>query len=174
MLPRTLEPEVMDSPEEARDYDSMDHAEVNRRFVDDFIAFWSGEPISPILDVGTGTAQIPVEFCKRCDSIRVVGIDAAASMLAVAAQNVLGCVFATGACIELQQADAKALPFPGGLFGAVMSNSIVHHIPEPSAVIGEMVRVVQPGGLIFVRDLLRPADEATLDRLVNQYAGGAN
>ena len=38
MLPRTLEPEVMDSPEEARDYDAMDHAEVNRKFVDDLLA----------------------------------------------------------------------------------------------------------------------------------------
>ena len=34
MLPRVLEPEVMDSPEEALDYDEMDHGEVNRQFVD--------------------------------------------------------------------------------------------------------------------------------------------
>ena len=34
MLPRTLEPEVMDTPDDARDYDAMDHAEVNRLFVD--------------------------------------------------------------------------------------------------------------------------------------------
>ena len=33
MLPRVLEPEVMDTAEEARDYDTMDHSEVNRRFV---------------------------------------------------------------------------------------------------------------------------------------------
>ena len=32
MLSRVLEPEVMDSPEEASDYDAMDHAEVNRLF----------------------------------------------------------------------------------------------------------------------------------------------
>ena len=33
MLPRVLEPEVMDTAEEARDYDAMDHSQVNRVFV---------------------------------------------------------------------------------------------------------------------------------------------
>ena len=37
MLQGVLEPEVMDTAEEARDYDSMDHSEVNRRFVADFL-----------------------------------------------------------------------------------------------------------------------------------------
>ena len=37
MLERVLEPEVMDTPAEARDYDAMDHAEVNRLFVDDLV-----------------------------------------------------------------------------------------------------------------------------------------
>ena len=36
-LERILEPEVMDSPEEATNYDSMDHREVNRRFVEDLL-----------------------------------------------------------------------------------------------------------------------------------------
>jgi SAM-dependent methyltransferase len=53
-----------------------------------------------------------------------------------------------------------------------MSNSIVHHIPEPRSVLAEAVRVAKPGGLLFFRDLLRPPDEATLDRLVETYAGG--
>ena len=37
VLVRVLEPEVMDTPQEALAYDSMDHAEVNRVFVDDFL-----------------------------------------------------------------------------------------------------------------------------------------
>ena len=55
MLPRVLEPEVMDSPEEAADYDAMDHRAVNRVFASDFLAAWDGR--NPILDAGTGTAQ---------------------------------------------------------------------------------------------------------------------
>src|SRR5438045_3510792 len=41
-LQRVLEPEVMDSPEEAADYDAMDHSEVNRVFVDDLIGSVQG------------------------------------------------------------------------------------------------------------------------------------
>ena len=37
-----------------------------------------------------------------------------------------------------------------------------------------MVRVVQPDGVIFVRDLLRPDSEAELSQLVQTYAGDAN
>jgi ubiquinone/menaquinone biosynthesis C-methylase UbiE len=170
MLPRTLEPEVMDSPEDARDYDSMDHAAVNDLFVSDFRAVWNGD--NPILDVGTGTAQIPIVLCRLAATARIVAVDAADSMLAVGRENVARARL--GDRLELKQADAKKLPFADAAFAAVISNSIVHHIPEPAAVLAEMVRVLRPGGRIFIRDLLRPEDSATLDRLVNQYAGGAN
>jgi ubiquinone/menaquinone biosynthesis C-methylase UbiE len=54
-----------------------------------------------------------------------------------------------------------------------MSNSIVHHIPEPLAVLKEAWRVLAPGGRIFIRDLLRPEDDATVQRLVDTYTEGA-
>jgi ubiquinone/menaquinone biosynthesis C-methylase UbiE len=79
-----------------------------------------------------------------------------------------------GSRIELQYCDAKNMPFGDGSFDAVISNSIVHHIPEPLAVFKEMARVVRPSGVLFVRDLLRPADERSLTTIVKTYAGGAN
>jgi ubiquinone/menaquinone biosynthesis C-methylase UbiE len=170
MLPRTLEPEVMDSAEEARDYDAMDHSAVNALFVSDFLAAW--DRAGPVLDVGTGTAQIPIAFCRAASDGRVIGVDAAESMLTVGRQNVVKARLADR--IELKAADAKALPFADRSFAAVMSNSIVHHIPEPGAVLTEMVRVLRPGGTVFVRDLLRPPDEPTLQHLVNEHAAGAN
>jgi ubiquinone/menaquinone biosynthesis C-methylase UbiE len=170
MLPRTLEPEVMDSPEEARDYDSMDHAAVNAAFVADFVTVWNGA--GPVLDTGTGTAQIPIAFCRQVANTQVVGVDAAESMLVVGRENTAKAGLAKR--IELQLADAKQLPFADASFGAVMSNSIVHHIPEPAAVLSEMIRVLRPGGHIFVRDLMRPASGTTLVCLVNRYAAGAN
>src|SRR6188474_3520350 len=106
-LSRVLEPEVMDTPGEARDYDAMDHSAVNRAFAADFFAAWRHR--SPILDVGTGTALIPIEFFKsHAQTARIVGIDMGESMLAVARENVA----AAGAesVIDLRQADAKALP----------------------------------------------------------------
>jgi ubiquinone/menaquinone biosynthesis C-methylase UbiE len=170
MLPRVLEPEVMDSAEEARDYDSMDHSAVNRVFVADFLAVWAGA--GPILDVGTGTAQIPIELCRSAPTAQVVAIDLAEHMLAVGRENVRRAGLEQ--CLKLERIDAKAMPFPAASFAAVISNSIVHHIPEPQRVLAEMIRVLKPGGVLFVRDLLRPADETTLKLLVQTYAGDAN
>ena len=170
MLPRVLEPEVMDSAEEARDYDAMDHASVNRLFVADFLSVWDGH--CPILDAGTGTAQIPIELCQRSQASQVVAIDMAGHMLRVGQDNVQRAGLAGR--IQLQFCDAKRIAFDDGAFAAVISNSIVHHIPEPRCVLAEMDRVVRPGGLLFVRDLLRPFDQATVAQLVATYAGAAN
>ena len=169
MLTRVHEPEVMDTPEEARDYDAMDHTAVNRAFVADFLAAWDGH--TPVLDVGTGTALIPVELCRQASAARVVAIDLAEHMLAVGRENVRRAGLEE--CIRLERVDAKAMPYRDGSFAAVISNSIVHHIPEPGAVLAEMVRVAAAGAALFVRDLLRPADEETLQRLVDAYTGGA-
>jgi ubiquinone/menaquinone biosynthesis C-methylase UbiE len=170
MLPRVLEPEVMDSAEEARDYDAMDHAAVNRVFVADFRAFWDGRGL--VLDVGTGTAQIPIELCREVPEVRVLAVDLAEHMLRVGRENVERAGLADR--IRLECRDAKQLPFAPGSFAAVMSNSIVHHIPEPAAVLAEMVRMAASGGTLFVRDLLRPDDDGEVRRLVAAYAGDAN
>ncbi len=169
VLPRVLEPEVMDTPEDALDYDSMDHSEVNARFVADFLAFHEAPRGRDILDLGTGTALIPIVLCQQSATARVVGVDLAEQMLLVAARNVDRAGLADR--IRLDRVDAKGLPYPDSSFEAVLSNSIVHHIPEPMTVIAEMVRLVCPGGSVFVRDLARPEDNAQLDHLVQTYAG---
>lgn len=169
-LVRILEPEVMDSPEEASDYDAMDHADVNRLFVDDLMTA-TGDAEADILDLGTGTALIPIELCQRTRWCRVMAADAAVSMLELARYNVE--VAGLIARIELAHVDAKQLPFKDGLFDVVMSNSIVHHIPEPIHALQEAVRVVRPGGLLFFRDLLRPDSVQQLEMLVQTYAGAA-
>ncbi len=170
MLPRVLEPEVMDSAEEARDYDAMDHSQVNRLFVADFLAAWPGSGI--VGDIGTGTAQIPIELCRQREAVSVMALDLAPHMLAVAGENVRQAGLERR--ITLRHCDAKDLPFADQAFAAVMSNSIVHHIPEPARVLAEMVRLTRLGGALFVRDLLRPENEAAVQRLVDTYAGDAN
>lgn len=176
MLPRTLEPEVMDTPEEARDYDAMDHCEVNRVFVADFLhaarALVPAGIANEVLDVGTGTSLIPLELCRRTAAWSVTAIDLAGEMLALAARNVAAAGLADR--IRLERVDAKGLPFEEGRFPAVMSNSIVHHIPEPLHAVREMLRVLRPGGLLFVRDLLRPDTAAQVERFVATYAGNEN
>lgn len=173
MLTRVLETEAMDTPDEAVEYDSMDHAEVNRVFVDDLLAV--GLPAGPILDLGTGTAQIPIELCGRelpADVAQdILAIDLAEHMLRVASDNI--CRAQVADRVQLERIDAKQMPYADGLFAAVISNSIIHHIPNPTDVLAEAWRVLAPGGLMFVRDLLRPEEEQTVRHLVETYASDA-
>lgn len=177
-LSRVLEPEVMDSAQDADDYDRMDHSQVNRIFVDDLLA--AANPQSAIhnpqlldvLDLGTGTAQIPIALCRRYADCRVMAVDAATSMLDLARYNLESASLTQR--IQLAHVDAKKLPYQDGLFDIVMSNSIVHHIPEPLAVLREAVRVTKPGGLLFFRDLLRPDSAEQLSHLVATYAADGN
>ncbi len=169
-IPRVLEPEVMESLDEAWAYDTMDHTEVNRRFVNDLMAL--APDFRDTLDVGTGTAQIPLALLDAQRDARITAIDLSEAMLEVARQR-LG-QHPLGVRVELRRQDAKQLTYPPGRFSTVMSNSIVHHIPTPGAALAEMLRVAAPGGTLFVRDLLRPDSARELDRLVAVYADGCD
>jgi ubiquinone/menaquinone biosynthesis C-methylase UbiE len=162
----------MDTAAEAIDYDAMDHSEVNRIFVADLRAAGLRPEAGEILDLGTGTALIPIKLCRREPNARVRAVDAARHMLDVARKNLEAAGLSER--IRLELIDAKRLPYAQGQFTAVISNSIVHHMAEPLSVLAEAWRVAAPGGLIFFRDLFRPDNEATLQRLVATYAAGAN
>jgi 2-polyprenyl-3-methyl-5-hydroxy-6-metoxy-1,4-benzoquinol methylase len=165
-LPRTLEPEVMDTAQEASDYDAMDHGQVNTRFCEDRLA----QRAAPgrVLDVGTGTALIPIALCQRSPDVQVEAIDLAAHMLALAERNVARAGLAGR--IQVSRRDAKATGWPPGSFDTVISNSIVHHIPEPRDVLAEIWKLARAGGLLFVRDLERPTSDARVRELVATYA----
>lgn len=169
MLPRVLEPEAMDTPEEARDYDAMDHQAVNARFVAEFLEAHGPCRRGEILDVGTGPARIPIALCSADSHAQVLAIDLAAHMIERAQRNVADA--GLSGRIRCALGDAKGLNLRSGEFEAVISNSIVHHIPEPAAVLAEMARLVAPGGTLFVRDLVRPADGASVSHLVEACAG---
>jgi ubiquinone/menaquinone biosynthesis C-methylase UbiE len=177
MLSRVLEPEVMDTAEEALDYDTMDHSFVNGLFADQFVELLRGSSLRPqgrwqVLDVGTGTAQIPMEIVRRRSDVNIVAIDLSREMLKLGQINLERA--GVTASIRLELVDAKQLPDADTSYDAVISNSIIHHIPEPLQSLREMVRVLRPGGILFVRDLMRPPDLPTLDNLVEQHAAGAN
>ncbi|WP_339734579.1 class I SAM-dependent methyltransferase [uncultured Gimesia sp.] len=182
MIPRQLEPEVMDTREEAADYNSMDHGDINRLFAEAVLeliathqAKCSGSADAndlTVLDLGTGTALIPIELCRRNERLKIVATDLATEMLHVAEGNLQRVGLRD--VVTLERADAKQLPCADHCFDGVISNSLIHHVPEPGSVFHEMVRVVKPEGFLFVRDLLRPDSSAELDRLVELYAGEAN
>ena len=166
-LNRTPEPEVMNTADEAVTYDEMDHSAVNRQFVEDLLTFQ--RPSGEVFDLGTGTARIPIELCRQCAEVRVIAVDLSIQMLDVARLNleVAGLVDR----IMLDHVDAKGIKYPTGHFQMVLSNSLIHHMPKPEMAIREAVRVTEPGGCLFFRDLIRPDSAETVHQLVEKYAG---
>ena len=162
-MQRVLEPEVMDSWEEAVEYDAMDFLDVNTAFAQQAIQLCP--PIkAKILDAGTGTGRIPILICQLCPQWQIIGIDPAQNMLKIASQNVENAGLQNQ--IVLQMANAKQLPYQNEQFEMVISNSLVHHLSDPLPFFLELKRVVQPQGAIYIQDLLRPADRATMNSLV--------
>ena len=160
---RTLEPEVMDTFEAAVMYDQMDHEAVNRKFVDDLVS--GGELGDEVIDLGTGTALIPIELCERVEGVRVLAIDASGEMLDLARRRIE--IAQMNQRIQLEQADCKALKgFAGAMADTVISNTVIHHLPDPSLMVGEAVRLLRGGGRLFIRDLVRPATMGDVDALV--------
>lgn len=170
-LPRVLEVELMDTPEEAAGYDAMDHAQVNARFVADFLAEHGSGRGGWYVDVGSGTALIPILLATSDRNAKIVAIDGAENMLALGAQHVKNAGLADR--VKLERHDAKKIEIEDGRFEAVISNSIIHHIPSPEIVFREMIRLVAPGGTLFIRDLARPVDENRLNSIVERYAHDA-
>ena len=165
-MKRILEPEVMDTREEAEAYDTMDHAEVNDSFVERIIELGACE--GNFLDLGTGTADIPILLAQRLPDIEIVAIDLSVNMLKLAMTHVADA--GLGNRIVLERVDAKSLPYPDQLFEGVISNSIIHHIPDPMPALWEISRTVRLGGLIMIRDLIRPETPEAAETFVDQYA----
>lgn len=86
MLTRILEPEIMDSPQEAIDYDAMDFTDVNTDFAN--LAVTLIPEKAKILDIGTGTARIPIIITNLCHHCQIFAIDMAKSMLTIAQKNI--------------------------------------------------------------------------------------
>jgi ubiquinone/menaquinone biosynthesis C-methylase UbiE len=167
MLKRVLEPEVMESIDEAISYDDMCHDAVNQQFITDLLA--TGGVTGEILDLGTGTARIPLLLCEAKEDCRIVAVDLSIGMLDIARLNVELANHVDR--ILLSRIDAKSLPFDNNRFDAVMSNSIVHHLAAPESAFAEAIRVCRSEGLLFFRDLMRPSTDADVERLVATYAG---
>jgi len=169
-MERIPEPEVMDNWEEAREYDAMDFTQVNQEFTE--LAIELGPETGLILDVGTGTARIPILITQKQPQWQITGIDLSANMLFIGNQNVEQAGLEQQ--IKLEQIDSKQLPYPDATFDMVISNSIVHHLTNPLLFFQEIQRLLKPQGGIFLRDLTRPSSETELNSLVEQYARDCN
>lgn len=92
----------------------------------------------PVLDLGCGDGHFGAVALPRPPD---VGLDPAAAPLREASRR--------GAYRLLLQADGGRLPFPDGVFGTVVSNCVLEHIPAVEPVVREVARVLRPDGQFY-------------------------
>jgi ubiquinone/menaquinone biosynthesis C-methylase UbiE len=101
-----------------------------------------------LLDVGCGPGTIAVDLARRVAPGRVVGMDRAPDVLEQARTH----AGTEGVSIDLQAGDVYALEFPDASFDVVHAHQVLQHLSDPVRALGEMRRVLRPGGLLAARD----------------------
>jgi SAM-dependent methyltransferase len=100
-----------------------------------------------LLDVGCGPGTITCDLARSVAPGRVVGIDAAASVIEEAK------AVATGNLpISFEVGDLFHLRFEDESFDVVHAHQVLQHVGDPVAALAEMRRVARPGGIVAVRD----------------------
>jgi len=99
-------------------------------------------PGDRVLDVACGPGNFSRDFGLAAGDGLAVGIDASASMLAVAARD------NNGPNVAYIRGDARALPFRDACFDAVCCFAALYFIEEPMRALAEIVRVLAPGGRV--------------------------
>jgi SAM-dependent methyltransferase len=138
--------------------------EIRERFVGVGNPFALG-PIRPgesLLDLGCGAgfdAFVAAQLVGPAG--RVVGIDLSPEMLAVARAGQAEAGFPE---LEFREASVEALPFPDASFDVALSNGVLNLVPDKPAALGEIFRVLRPGGRLQTCDIGLVGDRPPPDK----------
>ena len=114
-------------------------AALNRMTNAAFIRFLDVAPGARVLEVGSGLGLLAVEVASAAAGVRVDGVEVSPHQIAAAAANPR---------VTYHQGDAHTLDFPEAVFDLVYARYLLEHVSKPEAVLGEMRRVVRPGGRV--------------------------
>jgi len=103
-----------------------------------------------VLELGSGSGAMAAEILDRFPQVRLTATDLDPKMLARSRRT----LEPFGSRASVQEADATALPFSPGEFDAVVSYLMLHHVGDWETALAEATRVLKPGGLLLVADLL--------------------
>lgn len=98
-----------------------------------------------VVDIGCGTGALLERLAREQPADRLTGVDLTPAMLAVARGRL-------PAAVALEAARAEYLPFRDGTFDVAISCNVLHFVPAPERALGEMRRVIRPGGRIVITD----------------------
>lgn len=109
-------------------------------------------------DLGCGTGNVLEALLTKAKT--VIGVDGSPRMLEVAKKH-----FPDNPNISLRIGDLTHLPLRDGEADFACLNLVLHHIPQPTVVLREVRRILQPQGHLVITDFARHADE----RMRTQY-----
>jgi len=96
-------------------------------------------------DIGAGSGFITEGLLQR--GVSVIAVDQSEAML-----REMRTKFA-GADVDLRLGQAESLPVADASVDAVFANMYLHHVERPAQAIGEMRRMLKPGGRLVITDL---------------------
>ncbi|MBA4120536.1 MAG: ArsR family transcriptional regulator [Isosphaera sp.] len=100
-----------------------------------------------IADLGCGTGNA-AELLAPVVS-RVIAVDQNEAMLDAARKRLSG-----HANIDFRRGDLESLPLASAEVDAAVCVLVLHHVPQPEAACREMARVVRPGGVVLIVDMV--------------------
>jgi 2-polyprenyl-3-methyl-5-hydroxy-6-metoxy-1,4-benzoquinol methylase len=164
---RILEPELMEDEAQVLAYAAADFEEVNQGFLDRFREYFPEFTEGHILDLGCGPGDIPVRFARALPSCRITGVDASEPMIGLAGVAVKQAGLADRITFRCERFQGVSLIEP---VDAVVSNSLLHHVPNPLQFWYRLRQLVKPGSPVLVMDLFRPDSPEEAQAIVNRYA----
>lgn len=164
---RVLEPELMDDPAQAEAYARADFSDENQGFVDRFRDCFPEFSAGRVLDLGCGPADIPIRFAKQYPICQVIGVDASLPMIQLGEQAVKQAGLADRITLRCERFESIA---GANIADAAVSNSLLHHVPNPLQFWHKLRQIVRPGSPVLVMDLLRPESPDEAQVIVDRYA----
>jgi ubiquinone/menaquinone biosynthesis C-methylase UbiE len=118
-----------------------------------------------LIDVACGPGVVTAALAPNAAS--VVAFDATVEMLAKAKAR---CAKAGVNNVEFKTGDAENLPFADGEFDGAVTRAALHHFADPQRAISEMFRVLRPGGVAVIADVISSenADESRLHNAIER------
>lgn len=161
----------MEDPAQALAYARADFNEPNTAFVEHFCAHFPDFAEGSIVDLGCGPGDIALRLAARYPRAYVTGVDGAAAMLALAGDALAA---APALAPRVRFVHAMLGGMPGGIQSAdaVVSNSLLHHLPEPALLWCAAQRVARRGAALLVMDLARPDSPSDAAHIVATCAQG--